>query len=159
MSDAVQSYILTQDLRDLLAQEISTLKKQNILLQQSVREQKTIAAVVNEELFLELLEVGDTLEVLLDYLANNSTPSSEFIQRLPKSLGAVQCKFLNILKKRQVTTIEIEGTQPDFNLCRVVEREIRTDLADQTITKVVRKGFYLDEKVLRPIEIITSKLE
>ncbi|PSM48122.1 nucleotide exchange factor GrpE [Chroococcidiopsis sp. CCALA 051] len=159
MSDAVQSYILTQDLRDLLAQEISTLKKQNILLQQSVREQKTIAAAVNEELFLELLEVGDTLEVLLDYLANNSTPSSEFIQRLPKSLGAVQCKFLNILKKRQVTTIEIEGTQPDFNLCRVVEREIRTDLADQTITKVVRKGFYLDEKVLRPIEIITSKLE
>jgi len=154
-----QTYILTQELRDLLAQEISTLKKRNVVLQQSTREQKTLAAAANEDLFLELLEVGDALETLLDYLANNPNPSPEFTQRLPKSLGAVQRKFLNILKKRQVTSIDIELTQPDFNLCRVVERERRTDVADQTITKVVRQGFYLGEKILRPTEVITSKLE
>lgn len=159
MSDVAQSYILTQDLRDLLVQEISALKKQNVVLEQSAREQQTVAAAVNEDLFLELLEVGDALEALLDYLANNPSPSVEFTQRLPKSLGAVQRKFLNILKKRQVTSIDIEGTQPDFNLCHVVDREIRTDVADQTITKVVRKGFYLGEKILRPMEVITSKLE
>lgn len=159
MTNVSQTYILTQDFRDSIVQEISTLKKQNVVLQQSAREQQTLAAAANEDLFLELLEVGDALEALLDYLANNSNPSVEFTQRLPKSLGAVQRKFLNILKKRQVTSIEIEGTQPDFNVCRVVDREIRTDVADQTITKVVRTGFYLGEKILRPTEVITSKLE
>ena len=159
MTNVSQAYMLTQDFRDLLVQEISTLKKQNVVLQQSAREQQTLVAAANEDLFLELLEVGDALEALLDYLANNSNPSVEFTQRLPKSLGAVQRKFLNILKKRQVTSIEIEGTQPDFNVCRVVDRETRTDVADQTITKVVRKGFYLGEKILRPTEVITSKLE
>lgn len=154
MSDAAQSYILTQDLRDLLVREISALKKQNVVLEQSAREQQTIVAAANEALFLELLEVGDALEALLGYLANNPNPSPEFTQRLPKSLGAVQRKFLNILKKRQVTSIDIEGTQPDFNLCRVVDREIRTDVAEQTITKVVRKGFYLGEKFCVQLKLL-----
>lgn len=96
---------------------------------------------------------------MLDYLAINPNPSLEFTQRLPKSLGAVQRKFLNVLKKRRVTSIEIDRTQPNFNICRVVDREKRTDVAEQTITKIVRKGFYLGEKVLRPVEVITSKLE
>lgn len=157
MSDAPQTYSLTQELRDLLVQEIGTLKKQNVSLQQSLREQQNVAAAATEDIFLEILEVGDALETLLDYLANNPNPSPEFFQRLPKSLGAVHRKFLSVLKKRQVVPIELEGTQPDFNLCRVVDREVRTDLADQTITKIVRRGFHLGEKILRPTEVITSK--
>lgn len=76
-------------------------------------------------------------------------------------MGAVNRKFLSILAKRHVLPIEIElqSTQPDFNLCRVVDREERNDLANQTITKIVRRGFSLGEKTLRPTEIITSKSE
>lgn len=160
MSNASQTYIITQELRDLLMQEIGTLKKQNVSLQQSLREQQTGAAATTEDIFLEILEVGDALEALLDYLANNPNPSPEFLGRLPKSLGAVHRKFLSVLKKRQVVSIElVEGTQPDFDLCRVVDREVRTDLPDQTVTKIVRRGFYLGEKILRPTEVITSKPE
>lgn len=159
MSNTPQTYILTQELRDLLVQEIGTLKKQSVSLQQSLREQQTGAAAATEDLILEILEVGDALEALLDYLANNPNPSPEFLGRLPKSLGAVHRKFLSVLKKRQVVPIVLEGTQPDFNLCRVVDREVRTDLPDQTVTKIVRQGFHLGEKMLRPTEVITSKPE
>lgn len=76
-----------------------------------------------------------------------------------QSISSIQKKLLNVLHRRQVTPIEFEGTQPDFNICKVVEREIRTDLEPQTITKVVRKGFQIDKKILLPIQIITSKLE
>ena len=120
MSDAPQTYVLNQEVRDRLTQELGTLYKERISLQQSLREQQTQATAANEDLFLELLEVGDALELLLDYLANNPNPSPEFLQRLPKSLGAVHRKFLSVMKKRQVIPIELEGTQPDFNLCRVV---------------------------------------
>lgn len=159
MSNAPQTYLLSQELRDLLMQEVGTLQKQNVSLQQSLREQQNQAAAASEDLFLELLEVGDALEALLEYLGSNPNPSPEFIQRLPKSLGAVQRKFLGVLKKRQVVAIELEGTQPDFNLCRVVDREVRTDVPDRTITKIVRRGFSLGEKILRPTEVITSKPE
>jgi len=157
----MSNFILSKEKRDLTIQEINTLKKDKVLLQQSLREQQTQTAANAEDLFLELLEIGDALEALLDYLEQNSNPSPEFIQRLPKSIGAVNRKFLGILAKRHVLPIEIElqSTQPDFNLCRVVDREERNDIADQTITKIVRRGFYLGEKTLRPTEVITSKSE
>ncbi|MEH2112598.1 nucleotide exchange factor GrpE [Nostoc sp.] len=155
----MSDFIISQEQRDLTIQEINNLKKDKVVLQQSLREQQTQTAANTEDLFLELLEIGDALEALLDYLEQNSNPSPEFIQRLPKSVGAVNRKFLGILAKRHVLPIEIElqSTQPDFNLCRVVDREERNDIADQTITKIVRRGFYLGEKTLRPTEIITSK--
>ncbi len=149
-------YFLTQEQRDVLVQEISSQLKQNVLLQQSLREQQTQATANIEDLFLELLEVTDSLETLLNYLENNPDPSREFLQRLPRSIGASHRKFLNILSKRQVVPIELKSNQPDFNLCRVVDREVKTDVADQTITKIVRQGFLLGEKVLRPTEIIIS---
>ncbi|MEH2346927.1 MAG: nucleotide exchange factor GrpE [Nostoc sp.] len=153
------NFILSKEKCDLTIQKFGNLQKENVLLQQSLREQQTQTAANAEDLFLELLEIGDALEALLDYLEQNSNPSPEFIQRLPKSVGAVNRKFLGILAKRHVLPIEIElqSTQPDFNLCRVVDREERNDLADQTITKIVRRGFYLGEKTLRPTEVITSK--
>ena len=157
MSDAPQSYILNLEERDRIKEELKTLYKERVLLQQSVREQQTQAASATEDLCLELLEVGDALEALLDYLTNNPNPSAEFLQRLPRSMGAVHRKFLSVLAKRQVLPIELVGTQPDFDLCRVVDREVRADLPDQTIIKVLRQGFHLGKKVLRPTEIITSK--
>ena len=157
MPSNTNHYLITQEKRDLLIREMGGLQKENVLLQQSLREQQTQSAAQTEYLYLELLEVYDALENLLDYLEENTEPNQEFLQRLPKSVGAVHRKFLSILRKRQVLPIEIQDTQPDFNLCRVVDREVRNDLADQTITKIVRQGFRLQEKILRPTEVITSK--
>lgn len=159
MSDAPQTYVLSQELRDLLVQKIGTMEQQKVSLEQSLREQQTQAVAATEDLFLELLAVGDALEALLEYLADNPNPSPEFLQRLPRSMGAVHRKFLSVLAKRQVLPIELEGTQPDFNLCRVVDREVRADLPEQTITKILRCGFRLSDKILRPTEVITSKSE
>jgi molecular chaperone GrpE len=153
----MSNLILSQEKRDWLKQKFGILQKEKVLLQQSLREQQTQTAANTEDLFLELLEIADALEVLLDYLEDNPNLSPEFLQRLPKSVGAVNRKFLNVLGKRQVLPIELQSTQPDFNLCRVVDRELRNDIADQTITKIVRRGFSLKEKILRPTEVITSK--
>lgn len=154
-----QNFILTQANREKLIEKIGTLKKDNMLLKQSLREQETRSVASSEDLFLELLEVGDALETLLEYLANNSELTPEICQRLPRNIGAIHRKLLNVLKKRQISPIELDETQPDFDLCRVVEREVRSELADQTITKIVRRGFRNRETILRPAEVITSKVE
>lgn len=89
----------------------------------------------------------------------NHEPSPQSWERLPKSLASIEKKLLMILERRQVNSIEFSATQPDFTLCRVVDREVCSDLENQTITKVVRRGFRLGNKLLRPIEVITSKTE
>ncbi|MEY3403450.1 MAG: hypothetical protein RLZZ86_3066, partial [Cyanobacteriota bacterium] len=151
-------YLISLELRNLLVQKLSTLEKDNVSLQKSLKEQQNQTTVQTEDLFLELLEVADALEALLYYLENNPHQSSEFIARLPNSISAVNRKFLGILRKRQLLPIELQaGTEPDFNLCRVIDQEERTDIPDQAITKIVRRGFYWGEKVLRPAEVITAK--
>ena len=102
-------------------------------------------------------DIPDAMESPLDYLKNNSEIDPLFVKRLPKSLGNVQQKLSIVLEKRQVSRIDIQGDKPDFTYCQVVDREERDDLEDQTITKVVRQGFRLGDKVLRPVEVITAK--
>ena len=150
---------INPELREHIINQLGQLLKDKASLQQTLREQQSQEQLEKEQLFLELLEVVDSLDFLLESLNLNAQPSPQFIQRLPKSISSIQKKLLNVLHRRQVTPIEFEETQPDFNICKVVEREIRNDLEPQTITKVVRKGFKIDKKILRPIEVITSKLQ
>lgn len=159
MNHPTENHLISSEILDRILNKIGTLLRQEVSLKQTLREQDSENQAANEELFLELLEVVDALDFLMEYMANNPDPSPQFIQRLPKSVGNVQKKLLNILGKRQVTLIELEGNQPDFEVCKVVDREIKPDLSPQTITKVVRQGFRVNDKVLRPIEVITSKLE
>jgi molecular chaperone GrpE len=126
-------------------------------LKQALRQQGQKFQAEKEQIFLELLEVFDTLEYPIDYLKNNPEVSPQFIKRLPKSLAAIQEKLSIALARQQVTPIVLEDTTPDFSCCQVVGREDRTDLADQTITKIVRQGFRYGNKILRPVEIITAK--
>ncbi|HLP87988.1 MAG TPA: nucleotide exchange factor GrpE [Nostocaceae cyanobacterium] len=150
---------LTAKQRDLLLEQLGKLLKDQISLEQSIQEERGKAIASSEELFLELLEVVDALEFLLNYLQENPDFTPELIKRLPKSVGSIHKKLLQVLKKRQVQVVEITNNQPDFNICRVVDCEIRPDLEEQTITKVVRQGFRVGERLLRPAEVITAKKE
>ncbi|AFZ15169.1 MAG: nucleotide exchange factor GrpE [Crinalium sp.] len=145
--------------REQLLQAFCSLMKEKVSLQQSWREEQTKALSASEELYIELLEAMDALEFMINYMDEHPDISPEFIKRLPKSLKAVYKKFGSVLEKRQVQQLELSTTQVDFNICRVVESEVRPELEDKTVTKVIRKGFSFGDKILRPIEVITSKKE
>ena len=148
---------LNEAQRDRLQYELKTLLKERMSLKQSLQQQGEKATAEKEELFLELLEVFDALESFLNYIEENPDPNPKFFKRLPKSLGTIQKKLLNILERRQVQPIEFKDTKPDYSFCQVVDREEREDLEEQTITKIVRQGFRVEEKILRSVEVITSK--
>jgi len=140
-----------------LQQELGTLLKEKMSLKQSLKRQEEQAESEKEELFLELLEVFDALESCFKYIEVNPEPNAKFIKRLPKSIGTIQKKLLNILERREVQQIELKDNQLDYSICQIVDREEREDLEEQTITKVVRQGFKVESKILRPMEVITSK--
>jgi Molecular chaperone GrpE (heat shock protein) len=95
---------LSSEILDRILNKIGTLLRQEVSLKQTLREQDSQNQSANEELFLELLEVVDALDFLMEYMANNPDPSPQFIQRLPKSVGSIQKKLLNILGKTTSNT-------------------------------------------------------
>ncbi len=139
-----------------IEQELGTTLKEVELLKQALRQQQQHTLADREQLFLELLDVFDALESPIAYLQANPEIAPQFIKRLPKSLGNIQQKLAIVLAKRQVTRIELQDDRPDFTCCQVVDLENRPDLAEQTITQIVRQGFRCEDRILRPVEIIIS---
>lgn len=157
MPDTNESLRLTVAERDTLLREFGALLKERTALQQALREQRSSAEAADEELYLEVLEVLDAMDFMLEYLRGNPAPNPQFLKRLPKSLGAIRQKLLGTLSRRDVQPLELGEGALDFTVCRVVDREPRSDLPDHTVTKVVRPGYLYKGKVLRPIEVITAK--
>lgn len=157
MKETLKIFNLNDEQRNQLLQELGSLFKQQVTLKQSLKKQENKANSEKEELLLELLEIFDALEFILHYMMENSELSPQFVKRLPKTITSVQKKLLNILQQRQVDIINCQETRPDFSLCQVVDYEIRNDLEEQTITKVVRQGFKIGDNILRPVEVIISK--
>lgn len=138
-------------------EQIGTLLKERLSLQQSLANQSTTNTAANEQLFLELLEVFDAIESLADYLKNNTQLTETAIARLPKSLNTIKSKLLTILAKKQVELIEVIDTHPDWNLYQIVDTQINPEITTPTITKVVRQGFKIHNQLLRPVEVIIEK--
>lgn len=159
MTEKVPQFVLTNQQREQLLEAFQNLLKEKVTLKQSLWEQQTQAKADNEALFLELLDIFDTLESLINYLSDNIETNPQILKRLLKSLTATQKKMLMILEKREVKLIDFQDSQPDFKVCQVIDSEVRNDLDEQTITQVIRQGFWVGDKVLRPLEVITSKQE
>lgn len=146
--------------RDKLLTEIAELLKIKTKLEQTVKIQQQEKDAENEALYSELLDIFDSLEFLINYLDSNLQEENfnpKAFKRLPKFVGSMQEKLLTILSRREVEKIDFNGVTPDFSICKVIDREIREDIPEQTITKIVRQGFKIKEKVLRYVEVITAK--
>ncbi|MBL1211555.1 nucleotide exchange factor GrpE [Geminocystis sp. GBBB08] len=153
--------------KDDLLKEIVALLKMSTKLQQIVKIQQQENEAKEEALYGELLDIFDSLEFLINYLDNNLQDenfNSKALKRLPKFVTIIKQNLLTILSRRGVEKIQFDENMPDFNVCEVIDdevlmdnRELRDDIPDKTVTKVVRQGFKIKEKILRYVEVITAK--
>ena len=157
MTESEKLFEISSDQRHQVLDELKRLHKDCKTYQQFLIKEKENTRTNNEKLYLEILDVLDFVDSFLDYLQNNSDFNSKFIERLPKQLKIIQKKLFSIVEKRNVKQIELKDTQPDFNLCKVVDRKLNNDIEEQTITEIVKKGFSIEDRILRPVEVITSK--
>lgn len=154
--------IITKQQRDNLLKENEELLKEKTKLQQTLRIQQQENEAKAETLYEEMLDIYDSLEFLINYLDTNLQDeklNAKAFKRLPKFTASMQEKLLTILSRREVEKIDFNGDIPDFSICQVVDREEREDIPDQTITKIVRQGFKINEKILRYVEVITAKTQ
>jgi molecular chaperone GrpE len=153
-------YQITTDQRTEITDSFNRLIQENAALQAKLQQQQSATASANNSLFLELLGVVDALDYLCGYLAENPEPPAAFQQCLPNSLRSIVNKLEGSLAGGGVKAISIPLSTPaDFNVCAAVSREVRTDLAPQSVIKVSRRGFTAGEAVLRPAEVVVAVAE
>jgi molecular chaperone GrpE len=104
------------------------------------------------QLFLKLLKVYDDCELALETIKNGQYDST-----LEGGIRGIMTNFESLMKEEGLVEIETLGTPFDPNVHDAIGFVTNELAPDNTIIEVVRKGYILNNKVLRPSSVILSK--
>ncbi|NOY63831.1 MAG: nucleotide exchange factor GrpE [Nitrospirae bacterium] len=106
----------------------------------------------SEPLIMELLTIVDNLEMALSHAQNEPGVDS-----LVKGIELTLKEFHKILKKYGVEEIEALGKPFDPQIHHAMSQVVRTDVDEMTVVEEYRKGYKLNDKVIRPSLVAVSK--
>lgn len=115
------------------------------------KEKEELVKYGNESLLYEILSVLDNLEMALKHSTNSVSDG------LVKGVEITLREFLRITEKFGMTVIPALGRAFDPAVHHAMSQVERDDLEDNTVAEEFRKGFMLEDKVLRPSLVLVSK--
>jgi molecular chaperone GrpE len=119
---------------------------------QMERQAASKAEVIKAELLLKFLNIRD------DYLrALSVAKQSKSEPVVIEGLEGILKNIDSLLASEGVREIETVGTPFDPNVHDAIAYSARDDVADNTVTSEIRKGYMLNGKVLRPSLVEISK--
>ena len=113
------------------------------------RREQSDRAVVN--LLQDLLGVVDDFDLALTVDAGESTDSYR------KGVEMIHAKLHDFLRKQGVKPIVALGADFDPNLHEAVMQESTPGYRDNEVTAVLRKGYMLNDRLLRPASVKVAK--
>lgn len=127
-----------------LAAEFENFKKR------SAREYSRLAEIAESNLILQLLEVVDDFDRALSHAA-------EDLKSFNKGAEMIFSKLTDILKKRGLKEIKALDEQFDPMYHEAVMQKEVDDRDDDVVIEEVQKGYFLNDRVLRPAKVIVAK--
>lgn len=97
-----------------------------------------------------ILEIIDLME-LIQKAINDNNPK--------EGLGLILKNIENFLEKEDVKSIESIGKKFDHNYHHALSTSQKNDCDDGTIVEEIKKGYKINDKVIRPSQVIVSKKE
>ncbi len=104
-----------------------------------------------EKFAYDLLEVMDNFERALEYARK-----TEDIKSIVMGIEMVYSEMKKIFEKYGITEINVEGKEFDPYLAEAVEKVETTEAPPNTVVRVIRKGYKIHEKVLRPARVAVA---
>jgi len=114
------------------------------------REKEEFSQYANERLFKELLPIFDNFERAL------GDPSND-IKSLKEGLEMILKQFSSFLEKERVEPIEAIGEKFDPMIHEVLTSEESSELEENTIISQFVKGYMINNRVIRPSQVVISK--
>ncbi|MDQ7081852.1 MAG: nucleotide exchange factor GrpE [Aquificota bacterium] len=105
----------------------------------------------HEKLALDILRVLDNFERAL-----SAAKKSGDFESLLKGIELIHSDLVSILEKHGIREMEIEGKEFDPHLAEAVETVRSEEHPPNRVIRVVQKGYYIHERVLRPAKVVVS---
>ena len=144
-----------ETLKDLLQRrqaDFENFRKRTVKMQE---EYKKLAI---KDFAYDILDISDDLARAVE--ASNSIASAESSsagESLAEGVKIISRRLEETLNKFGISEIESENRSFDPNYHEAIEIETSPDVKSDTVTKVYRKGFKLDEYVIRAAKVRVAK--
>jgi len=103
----------------------------------------------------EFLPIADACERALKMLdEDRSSPGS--LEQYQQGVEMLYRQMLDALNRTGIVAIEAEGKPFDPHLHEAVSREENPDFDEGTVTKELRRGYLLKEKLLRAAQVVVA---
>ena len=107
----------------------------------------------NKDLIGKLLPVIDNFEIALDAGKKMKKEESDFF----KGIEMIYENLMELLKKENVKVIDPKGEEFNPEVCEAVATEAVKDVDEGKILDVIRKGYMIDDFLIRPAVVKVCK--
>lgn len=115
------------------------------------KEKEDFLQYANEKLLKSLIPIHDNLERAL----STTKPS---VKILKKGLEMILKQFADFLEKEKVEPIQAMGEKFDPSLHEIMTQMESDEHEENTVIQEYSKGYMLNGRVIRPAQVVTSKL-
>jgi len=147
MSEIREQTVLIKSNRGLLldlASRLTTMSEESISRAQ-------------RPLFIDLIMLHDTMKQAVEWIGSSSDRS---IEDILLRLGILESELLEILARRDIRPFDESPTLLDRQMHRTVKTVLTSESEDNNrVLQVVRTGFFIGNKVLRPEEVVISRYD
>ncbi|MQG18910.1 MAG: nucleotide exchange factor GrpE [SAR202 cluster bacterium] len=118
------------------------------------QEKKDIRDKSKHQIILKLISVIDDVERAINSLPKNSDSND-----WQTGIELIQKTLINTLESEGVTKINPLNQQFDPFTCEAILYQENKDAQDGQVTEVMRPGYIINEKILRPAQVIVAQNE
>ena len=114
-------------------------------------ERETLRRNITSGLLMDMLELVDDFDRALDYLPDDVAPP-QWLEGLRIARRGLDRR----LERQGVSRIESAGRQFDPNVHEAIQSVPTDDHPEGAITSVVREGYMLNDRLLRPAQVVVA---
>lgn len=146
-----EAYNMISTLEDKLLREKAEMVNYR---RRKEEEQTRLLKFANEDLIKELLETVDNFERALNY---DDEEAKEETKKFLSGFKMIYCNLVNILEKFEVKAIDEKNKPFDPMYHQAVMTEKVEGMEEGLVIDVLRKGYMLKDKVIRPAMVKVSE--
>lgn len=152
-------YSISEDQHDEILNWSLEIIKDSINWKSRAKNEAELNEVENEQIYIEILELLNTLKKIVGSKEQLLTNSERGLNRVLRSLEVLHNSTAQILRRRDVVELILPdvGEIPDDVECRIVEIQENSSVPSGTVLSIVKGGYRLGTKILVPTEVITAQ--
>lgn len=124
----------------------------------SAKEKQDIHSYANEKIIKDLLDVLDNFERAISLMKNgNPDVKSDENDAMQEGISLIYSQLLEVLTKAGLEEIEALGQEFDPKFHHAVLNEPSDEFKSGEVSKVLQKGYKLNDRVIRPAMVVVSE--